>query len=304
MFTHCQNHAVKAALAIILPLALPSSITHAEFALNFSGTTSTTISVGGSSVGGQSPFTGVGPNEASGDYFIDPSNGLGYWHYLLGDPASGFAQEVYIRASSSSCGQGTICSSSGGTTGFGSNNLLGANNTTSSGNGTANPNNVIMRQVLDGTWDGSTSTWTCDTAYCSEFIKDTYANKPKITQEMNDTSFATQFILDMSAISLSDDTTSLTVTNGSTGATGASLTNMQTVYDSTSSSVFSFDMALDGEVTYVNGGQYKYTTGTGRLGASGTYTYVDGSFNPMTIDYSPFLDDSVSNPWTYPANKP
>ena len=262
--------------------------------MNFSGTT---INSAGT------PFTNVGQNEASGEYFIDPDNGLGYWHYLLGDPAAGFAQEVYIRATGASCGQNTICSASAGTTGFGI-NVLGQHSTTNSSNGTGNPNEVIMRQVLGGTWNAGSSIWTCDTAYCSEFIKSSYANKPKITQGINDPEYTAQFIMDMSAVALSNNSTTLTITSGGVGATGASLTNVHTVIDPSSSNVFSFDMALDGQQTYVNGGKYIYTTGSGVLGASGTYSYIDGNYNPTTIDYSPFLDRTISNPWSFPGAKP
>ena len=82
------------------------------------------------------------------------------------------------------------------------------------------------------------------------------------------------------------------------------MTNLQTVIDPTSSSAFDFDMAKDSQLIYVNGGKYAYTSGSGVLGARGTYVYVDGNYNPSTVDYSPYLDNSVSNPWAYPGNKP
>lgn len=272
--------------------------------MNFSGSTTTFLVHGGSFLAGQTPFTDMGANEATGESVIDPSNGLRYWHYMMGNPATGFAQEIYIRGTGSSCAQSTICSASGGTVGFGINNVLGANSTTNSGNGTGNPNNIIMRQVLGGTWTAATSTWTCDTAFCGEFIKAAYANKPKITQGINESDYAATFIVDMSGVAISDDATALTITDGSTGATGASLTNTQVMTDALTGNVISFDMANDSQLTNVNGGQYKYNTGSGILGANGTYVYVDGGYNPSTVDYSPFLDPSISNPWSYPANKP
>lgn len=285
-------------LISLLPAILFSPASHAEFAMNFSGTTTTFVTHGNSFVGGQSPFTPMGSNEATGESVIDPSNGLRYWHYILGDPASGFAQEVYIRATGSSCGQFTICSASGGTTNFGGNVLAAGN----SGNG--NPNAITVRQVMGGTWTAATNTWTCDTAYCSEFIKAAYANKPKITQGISDPDFTAMFILDMSGVAISDNSTPLTITDESTGATGASLTNVQSLTDSLTGNVISFDMANDSQLTNVNGGRYIYNNGPGVLGARGTYVYVDGGYNPATVDYSPFLDDSVSNPWAYPASKP
>ncbi len=299
-----SHHRKLLPLVSLIPCLLFGSVGHAEFAMNFSGTTSTFIVHGNSFISGQSPFTPMGTNQATGESVIDPSNGLRYWHYILGDPASGFAQEIYIRGTGSSCSQSTICSASGGTVGFGSNNVLGSNSATVSGNGTGNPNNIIMRQVLGGTWNASTSTWTCDTAFCGEFIKASYANKPKITQGISDSDFTAKFILDMSGVAISDNSTALTVTDDSTGATGASLTNVQSVTDNQTGSVISFDMANDSQLTNVNGGRYTYTTGSGVLGARGTYVYVDGGYNPANVDYSPFLDHSVSNPWAYPANQP
>lgn len=291
-------------LVACLPGLLFASVCHGEFAMNFSGPTSTTIVHGNSGISGQTPFTPMGNNQATGESVIDPLNGLRYWHYILGDPATGFAQEIYIRGTGSSCGQFSICSASGGTVGFGGNNVLGSNAATTSGNGTGNPTAVIMRQILGGTWVASTSAWTCDTAYCSEFIKAAYADKPKITQGMNSPDFTAMFILDMSSIALSDNSTALTVTNQATGATGASLTSVQAMTDTLTGNVISFDMADDSQLTYVNGGRYTYTSGPGVLGARGTYVYVDGGYDPQAVDYSPYLDHSVSNPWAYPDTQP
>lgn len=299
-------------LPILIGLAcfIFSPIGHSEFAMNFSGVTSTSIVHGTSGVGGQSPFTPTGANQA-GSFVTDPTNGLNYWHYILGDPATGFAQEVYIQATGgNSCGDNSICTASGGsaltpTGASGGNpvNFLGSNSAVN-GTATANPSRVIVHQVLGGTWDAGTSTWTCDTAYCSEFIKSSYADKPKITEGINEPDFTSTFILDMSGIALSNNSTNLTLTDKNTAPTGSSLTNVQTVIDPTNASTISFDMAHDSQSTNVNGGKYTYTNGGGTLGSSGNYVYVDGGFNPRTIDYTPFLDETVSNPWAYPDTKP
>ena len=290
----------------VLPGLLLATDANAEFVMNFAGPTSTSIMHGDRGINGQTPFTAMGPNEATGDYVIDPSNGLGYWHYVLGDPSSGFAQEVYIRATSSSCGQFSTCSASYGLNSFGGNNVMGSNKDTVSGNGTGNPNAVIMRQVLGGSWDASTHTWTCDTGYCDEFLKSSYANKPKITQGIATTDFTAKFIADMSNVAISDSSTTLTVTNGSTGATGSSLTNTQTIIDPQSSDPITFDMANDVQSgqSSVSAGRYTYVTGGGVLGANGTYVYVDGGYNPSNVDYTPFLDPTVANPRAYPDTTP
>jgi hypothetical protein len=296
------------ALIALIGLSL-SPAGRADFALNFSGATSTTVIQGIQPLGGQTPFTAVNANQA-GELVVDPDTGLNYWHYIMGDPASGFAQEVYIQAGGSAfntvnhlCGQETICSASGGvvTNGFDNRfNILG-NNSGITGNGTGNPNRVILRQVLGGTWDATTSTWTCDTDFCSEFVKSAYADKPKITQGINESDFSSTFILDMSGVAMSNNSTDLTLVSKGSASTGASLTNAQTVKDpSTGEVISSFDMANDSQSTFVTGGKYTYVDGTGSvLGANGHYVYVDGGYNLGSVDYTPFLDESdPSNIWT------
>ena len=293
-----------------------ASIAHGEFVMNFSGVTSTSIVQGsGTVLTGQTPFTPFPANGAvAGEIVVDPTNGLKYWHYLMGDPASGFAEEVYIQAgggnfqtATNTCQQNTICSASGGSAAIPTNvNFLGSDSALN-GTATGNPNRVAVRMVLGGTWDPGTSTWTCDTSFCSEFIKSAYADKPKITQEINDPDFTSAFILDLSGIALTNNSTDLTLTDKNTAPTGSSLTNVQSVIDTTTgNTIASFDMAHDGQNTFVTGGKYTYTPGgpVNTLGANGTYVYVDGGYDPKTIDYTPFLDETVSNPWAYPANKP
>lgn len=292
-----------------------ASTAHGEFVMNFSGVTSTSIVQGaGTNITGQSPFTPFPlGGQVAGEIAIDPNNGLRYWHYLLGDPASGFAEEVYIRAGgtiqsgTNRCQQNTICSASGGSAAIPANVNFLDSNSALNGNATGNPNQVAVRMVLGGTWDPGTSTWTCDTSFCSEFIKAAYANKPKITQGINDPDFTSTFILDLSGIAFTNNSTDLTLTDKNTAPTGSSLTNVQSVIDTTTGNpIASFDMARDGQNTFVTGGKYTYTPGgpANVLGANGTYVYVDGGYDPKTIDYTPFLDETVTNPWAYPANKP
>jgi hypothetical protein len=285
MSAPCGVSLKRLSFIALLPGLLFSTAGQAAFTLNFAG--GVAVDVGN-----------VGPNQAAPESVIDPSNGLRYWHYIVGDPATGFAQEVYIQATGSSCPQSTICSASGGSVGFGSVNVM------NSGPGTGNPNDILIREVMGGTWNATTSTWTCDTSYCDEFVKGAYADKPKMTQGINDPDFTSNFVLDMSNIAISNNSTAITLTDGSTAPTGSSLTNVQTVLDPNSSSTFAFDMAHDAQLTNVNGGKYTYTTGSGVLGANGHYVYVDGSFDPTTLDYSPFLDPTVNNPWSFPAGKP
>lgn len=291
----------------LAPALLCSAQVHAEFALNFSGGTSTSILHGSNSTGGQTPFSPVGNNQAGGESVVDPSNGIRYWHYILGDPASGFAQDVYIQSTGGTgCTQNTICTASGGSTAQAPDFNLLSNNVNQTGNGSGNPNRVIVRQVIGGSWNAATSTWSCDTAFCSEFIKSSYANKPKITQGINAADFTSTFILDMSAIALSNNSTDLTVTSKDSPTTGASLTIAQQVIDTgTGNAISSFDIAKDAQTTFVTGGKYTYTTGGGVLGARGSYVYVDGGYNLSAVDYTPFINNvDDANPWAYPTGKP
>lgn len=288
------NKSVAGSLAFAMLLAGP--MCHGEFALNFAGAPGgTTIAHGGGTSGGQTPYyAGSG---------VDPISGLSYAHQIIGDPATGFAQEMWIRRGGSCYGGQGVCTASGGLEGkFTGNVLVGGN--AGGGAGTGNPNQVLVRQVIGGTWDAGTSTWTCDTSYCDEFIKSSYADKPKITQGISATALTAKFIFDMSGIDYNTDSTVVTAVDGNAATTGASLINTQTVVDlATGKTVASYDIYDDAQDSYIDGGRYTYTNGTARLASNGTYTYVSG-FYDQNQDYSPFLDHGVSNPWSYPASKP
>jgi len=295
MFGYIKN---KKLLAVSMPVVmlLTVPICHGEFALNFSGAPgSTTIFHGGGTSGGQTPYlAGTG---------VDPISGLSYDHQIIGDPATGFAQEMWIRRGGSCYGGQGVCTASGGVEGFFTGNVLVGGNA-GGGAGTGNPNQVLVRQVIGGTWDAGTSTWTCDTSYCDEFIKAAYVDKPKITQGISSADFTAKFVFDMSAIDYSTDSTVVTAVDGSSATTGASLINTQTVVDlATGNTVASFDIFDDAQDSYIDGGRFTYANGTARLSSNGTYNYVSG-FYDQNQDYSPFLDHVVINPWSYPASKP
>ena len=288
-----------------LPSLLFSPVGNAQFAMNFSGGTVDSIVHGSNGIPNQTPMTDIGPGNG-GETVIDPDTGQAYWHYIIGDPASGFAEEVYIRKGGVCYGGQGTCSASGGAEGV--NLAVGINPfapSATSGNGTGNPNSVSVRMVLGGSWNAATNTWTCDTGFCQEFLKNTDVNKPKITQGVSDAEFSSKFVLDMSGIALSNSAANIAIIGGDAAPTGASLSLVQTLKDTSTGNVFnSFDLANNGQTTYVNGGQYRYVGGSGRAGSSGTYVYVDGQYDPTTVDYSVFFDKTVDNPWAYPAFKP
>jgi hypothetical protein len=89
MSAPCGVSLKRLSFIALFPGLLFSTAGQAAFTLNFAG--GVAVDVGN-----------VGPNQAAPESVIDPSNGLRYWHYIVGDPATGFAQEVYIQATGSS----------------------------------------------------------------------------------------------------------------------------------------------------------------------------------------------------------
>ncbi len=157
--------------------------------------------------------------------YTDPDTNVSYWHTIVGDPNTGFAMESYIPRinlyeSTSGGRPSRIMGWDKPLETFSGNGWdpLGINPSRDfdfTGNGTADPTRVIVRQIMGGTWNSTTKTWSCDSsdAYCSEFLKDQLQLKPKITQKINDTEMEQNFILDMSSITYSDDTTAGNIIN-------------------------------------------------------------------------------------------
>ncbi len=284
-------------------MALNGTVAHAQnfFALDFQpnpsgntffGIAGTTDIVGNNRRAGQSPLL----------YQIvtDPNTNLSYYHMVLGARGSGFAQDVYIQAGSSfGSFQGGPSSASLGGQGNQSDplNVTGATGREASGN----PNRVVMRQTMSAT-DVS-----------SEFLKDSFSNKPKITQDVTSAEMTAHVMLDMS----NSDYSTMNVPG--------SFINTLTLTDGgTPFAPGSFDNATDGQNTHVTAGEYTYTPqaqtscethGTRKIcnttqivgGAGGTYTYSEGAANldaNSTVDWTRFWDPSRSNPWISAANRP
>lgn len=157
-------------------------------------------------------------------YEMGTVNGQRYIHQVIGDPAAGFAMEIYIKVvggggrdmgpvtfevmdSGGSVGDTVApdCSNNwyfNGTGPCSGNNAdpLRANDPDFTGSGTGNPTSVEMRMVMGGSWDALTSTWSCDAVDCSEFIKDELNKKPKITHKIIDDELNSEFIVDMSGL--------------------------------------------------------------------------------------------------------
>lgn len=244
----------------------------------FSGTTSEHTA--GGNVTGQTPFI----------YERSFDGASAYYHMILGDPNSGFAQEVYIQVGSGTfqgfngIGPGGSASSGTGTPAGNNNDPLGVVTTdTVTGNSSGNPQRVQMQQVLS---DGELS---------ATFLKNAYLSKPTITNEIDSTDVTATVVIDASGIPYTSS------------ATPATVTNTVEVHDpNIPAAAAQFDMATDAQNSHVTAGQYTYTPGSGigtNLGSRGTYTYIEGSAN-VTPDWSSYFDDREANPWAYSTNRP
>jgi hypothetical protein len=149
--------------------------------------------------------------------------------------------------------------------------------TTKTGNGTANPERVVFRQTLQ------------DTYMEQEVLKAVKANKPKITQTINDNEMSSTFILDMSALGYND------------ASAAGIMTNTMLVTDSQSGLVMTnFDINTTSQNSYVSGGKYKYnfpTSGMWMDKSFGTYTYAPGAgFDVHSVNWAAFSDPTVNIP--------
>ncbi len=223
--------------------------------------------------------------------------GVEYYHLTIGDPASGFSQEVYIARSPWATRQqsgnrfsdsgGTFCYSVGINIPFdqqegcsrssGAFNPLGPNSGFT-GNGTGNPSKMVMKQTIS----------TPDAGFSQEFLKASLSNKPIITQVSSDATINSLFIMDMSNSDyLTDDTPGI-MTN-TFDITAPTLTgNMGD---------FVFTPTQGSNIT---AGRYKFQrtaitvtleNGWTRVTPSSEYTYYDGTADPvLDVDWAAFRD--------------
>jgi len=206
---------------------------------------------------------------------IDPDTGLDYFHIIMGDPSSGFMQDVYIERGFSSFQGGAGSAVGGG--GFGGNDVtpLGEN----SGTGEANPRKVLVRQVVS------------DGEIYMDFTKDKFDRKPKITQMLTLPTMSSIFQIDMSNSTYGDDLTP-----------GVVFYTMQLADDYKDQADFNF--ATDIQESIIDGGRYTYTNGSGPGGSAGTYSYDQGNFDIDAVSWEVYFDHSLANPWSNTTNKP
>jgi hypothetical protein len=270
------KHLVVASMALLLP-----STPYAEFTLNFKPMGNSSGGGGGwggsgdgaggwsnvecnsSSTGGGS--TGWGGNQGGSSsfsfghgcgngYFLQEV-GNGYFHVIVGDPKDDFAIEWYIKSTGSF---ETALS-----TGYLDNadNPLSPNEK-QSGNGMGNPTAVHIRELIN------------DRGMSQEYLKALNAKKPKITQDINDSSITGQFVVDMSLLTYSQKDTPGT------------LTNKVTIKDPNipaSSAVF--DYSVDKQASVVTAGMYTHPGGEFKA-----YTYAKDSFDVAAVKWIDYCD--------------
>lgn len=307
-----QKRKSKIALTLgVSTLFLCVAPVRAEFTLNwttdtgnpvFSGTNITQTDDGGNDqlIANQTPFV----------YERVLDGTTPYYHLIVGDPASGFAQEVYIQAgyfgqtggncrgpvscSGTADAIGPTVSASGGDSavsfGFEGNGFdpLGSD-TVASGNSSGNPSRVQMRQLVT---DGDLTV---------DFVKDKYAEKPSITNIIDASDLNATLIINSAGNPLTSAATASVVTN-TTELKGSDLPPDVSSPNGGPSAV-RFDAATDAQNSHVTAGRYSYSPGAGPGGSSGTYTYSEGSAN-INPDWSSYFDHTEANPWAYPDNRP
>lgn len=263
--------------------------------------------------------------------------GVAYWHQIVGDPAQGFAMEIYIKQ-----GAALLSEGSGGRpsnfpfgalfrvdldvqsgNGWDPLGLNPANDFKTTGNGTGNPTTMVMRQVLGGEWDAVNSTWSCGEAeFCMDFNKSNLNTKPRITQTVRDASqgFSTFFDMDMSSIRYDDNETAATLINTLTlPSTGIPVGGAAPVASNGNRNNFSsggsFDMANGTQNSNITGGRYTFEKGEGWINTGiddgyqtwefdeGSYSYVDGGkSNELGQAWGSYFD-ATQNPFPGPGNE-
>lgn len=196
--------------------------------------------------------------------------GVAYYHVVIGEPSTGFAQEVYIQRSGG-C-NGFAQSHSSGSCGNDSNAFATSPAAGSgSGGGTGNVTRVVMKQVMSGA------------EYSEEFFKDSLSNKPIITQNITATGLNSQFIFDMRN------------SDYGTNTTAGAFTNTLTLSEPGLGDAGDFDQAADAQSPHVTGGRYTWISGPGFGSSYGGFSYIEGVFDVYAVDWLGYRD-AAQNP--------
>ena len=227
-------------------------------------------------------------------YELVTLNGADYIHMVIGDPATGFAQETYIKGSDAPDASSLVISSWAAVHSYGFNAAPGQSMLQTRGNASAHPEKVAVRQIMGGTWDDVSKTWSCSgTEFCSEYLKDTLARKPRITQNVFDIDMTAEFEIDMRSIAYDDINTTAPIVN-KVVITDPNLPNGdEGNYDR--SAIQSRHPYTDNEtistVLDTTAGRYTYTENPSQIeGSGGGYTYFADSFDHVNINWCDFYE--------------
>lgn len=226
-----------------------------------------------------------------------------YFHLIVGDyTTDSMTQEVFIKSSS---GNPTFGSFGGvrvsDSVANNSNQTFSvtqpySSDSSNNGNGSANPNNVIMRQVINETFANG------DVVH-EEFLKDSFSQKPYINSTITTAEMVSTVIYDMRGknySTLAPITLSDTKTVDSLNPNGMAITNtVQLLGANRQGTEGDFDIHTDAQTSHISAGGFTYTTGSGYGGSGGTYTWSDpvDNFQPMNRNYQGYCNPAQNPVW-------
>jgi len=155
------------------------------------------------------------------------------------------------------------------------------------GTGSANPNSIIMRQLI---------TDSTDPTFSMDFIKDRFLYKPKLIHTNGGDGFIASTIIDMSN-SLYTDLSPIDET--------ADFDNSFVLTDPLKNGTEGdYNVDTMGDIREFRAGGYTYTPGSGTGGSGGTYSYIDPSedanpaYDPMNQDWVSFCNTTQNVDWS------
>src|SRR3569623_1657325 len=222
----------------------------------------------------------------AGTAFLQEQLTLGgqlYFHVIVGDfTKDKMSQEVFIKASSVNQSFSGIRVSDGVVNGSDQTFNMGSpysSTSSNTGTGSANPNSVIMRQIIN---DGDIS---------MEFLKDSFSQKPLITQTISNAEMVNTMTMDMRGKNYSQltpiDHTAVTNTLDLLGATRQGTQG-------------NYDLQEQAQTSHISAGGFTYISCCGIGGSGGVYTWSDpiDNFQPMNRNYQGYCNASQNTNWS------
>ena len=200
--------------------------------------------------------------------------GRTYYHMIIGLPGQAFIQETFIStggnlfsgADSASGGRTSCRCSWGNPEGMAGSGWDPLRNNAQSFTGiaTGDPTQSLIRQVINSP------------SMSQEFLKDKFALKPKITQDLSTNELAVHFVVNMNNSNYSTNSTAGTVTNTLTFTDPAALGNFNSATDPTPGA-------------RVTAGRYTYVAGSGSGGFGGGWGGWDSGGGSSTATTYTFV---------------